>query len=97
MNVVVVVVSDKSTLMNVVVVVVVVSDKNAPMNVVVVVVVSDKNALVNVVVVVVSDKSALMNDFLNQIKVNPELAAMFENIQRDTTMTMSETSLMDVS
>lgn len=44
-----------------------------------------------------ADKSPLMNDFISQIKVNPELTGMFESIQRDTTMTTSETSLMDIS
>jgi len=43
------------------------------------------------------DKSAQMNEFISHIKVNPELATMFESVQRDTTMTTSETSLMDVS
>lgn len=46
---------------------------------------------------VIVDKSPLMNDFISQIKVNPELTGMFESIQRDTTMTTSETSLMDIS
>ena len=42
------------------------------------------------------DKSAQMNEFISHIKMNPELATMFESVQRDTTMT-SETSLMDIS
>ena len=46
---------------------------------------------------VVADKSPLMNEFLSQIKSNPELAAMFESIQKDATTTASETSLMDIS
>ncbi|KAK2169251.1 hypothetical protein NP493_1199g02046 [Ridgeia piscesae] len=44
-----------------------------------------------------ADKSPLMNEFLSQIKSNPELAAMFESIQKDATTTASETSLMDIS
>ena len=43
------------------------------------------------------DKSAQMNEFISHIKMNPELATMFESVQRDTTMTTSETSLMDIS
>ena len=43
------------------------------------------------------DKSPLMNEFLSQIKSNPELSAMFESIQKDATTTASETSLMDIS
>jgi len=38
-----------------------------------------------------------MNEFISHIKMNPELATMFESVQRDTTMTTSETSLMDIS
>lgn len=44
-----------------------------------------------------ADKSAQMNEFISHIKLNPELATMFELVQRDTTMTTSETSLMDIS
>jgi len=44
-----------------------------------------------------ADKSPLMNEFLSQIKSNPELSAMFESIQKDATTTASETSLMDIS
>lgn len=44
-----------------------------------------------------ADKSAQMNEFISHIKMNPELATMFESVQRDTTMTSSETSLMDIS
>jgi len=43
------------------------------------------------------DKSAQMNEFISHIKMNTELATMFESVQRDTTMTTSETSLMDIS
>ena len=38
-----------------------------------------------------------MNEFLAQIKSNPDMANMFESIQKDATTTTSETSLMDIS
>ncbi|CAH1772992.1 unnamed protein product [Owenia fusiformis] len=44
-----------------------------------------------------ADKSQLMNEFLNQIKVNPELCAMFEGIQKDANASSSDTTLMDTS
>ncbi|ELU01651.1 hypothetical protein CAPTEDRAFT_19001 [Capitella teleta] len=45
-----------------------------------------------------ADKSPPMNDFLSQIKSNPDLCAMFEGIQKDAaTVTASETALMDMS
>jgi len=45
-----------------------------------------------------ADKSAVMNEFMSQIKLSPELSSMFDNIQRDTTMAQSDTaSLMDLS
>lgn len=47
---------------------------------------------------VFTDKSPPMNDFLSQIKSNPDLCAMFEGIQKDAaTVTASETALMDMS
>lgn len=44
-----------------------------------------------------ADKSAQMNEFLTQIKANADLAAMFENIQKDAMATTSDTVVMDTS
>jgi len=38
-----------------------------------------------------------MNEFLTQIKANSDLAAMFENIQKDAMATTSDTIVMDTS
>ncbi|KAK2158819.1 hypothetical protein LSH36_163g01004 [Paralvinella palmiformis] len=44
-----------------------------------------------------ADKSPLMNEFLSQVKSNPELSSMFENILRDVSCSGSDASLMDTS
>ncbi|XP_052763076.1 cullin-associated NEDD8-dissociated protein 1-like [Mya arenaria] len=44
-----------------------------------------------------ADKSPQMNEFLTQIKSNTDLAAMFENIQKDAMATSSDTVVMDTS
>jgi cullin-associated NEDD8-dissociated protein 1 len=58
---------------------------------------SAMRAVVALLLIPDADKSPLMNEFMSQIKQNPELLGVFESIQRDTAMTSSETSLMDVS
>ncbi|XP_052260170.1 cullin-associated NEDD8-dissociated protein 1-like isoform X7 [Dreissena polymorpha] len=44
-----------------------------------------------------ADKSPQMNEFLSQIKSNPDLASMFESIQKDVMATPSDTVVMDTS
>ena len=44
------------------------------------------------------DKNPLMNEFLAQIKSTPDLQALFESIQKDSSGSVTEsTVLMDVS
>ncbi|KAL3888684.1 hypothetical protein ACJMK2_001048 [Sinanodonta woodiana] len=38
-----------------------------------------------------------MNDFLTQIRSNSELASMFESIQKDASVSSSDTTGMDTS
>jgi len=44
-----------------------------------------------------ADKSPLVNEFLSQIRSNVELCQMFESIQKDTTTSSTDASLMDIS
>uniref|UniRef100_A0A2C9JF10 TATA-binding protein interacting (TIP20) domain-containing protein n=1 Tax=Biomphalaria glabrata TaxID=6526 RepID=A0A2C9JF10_BIOGL len=44
-----------------------------------------------------ADKSPQMNDFMTHIKATPELAAMYETIQKDATSTGQEIMTMDTS
>ncbi|XP_071804723.1 cullin-associated NEDD8-dissociated protein 1-like [Asterias amurensis] len=43
-----------------------------------------------------SDKNPLLNEFISQIRCNPEMCTMFDSIQKDTTMSSSD-SLMDTT
>jgi hypothetical protein len=45
----------------------------------------------------IADKSPQINDFLNQIKSSPELAALFESVQKDVSLAATEVTLMDMS